>query len=511
MSRSVGRSADGDQAQPIDDARRFGLRGAARLLTGQWGKYFIQIVSVFVLSRLLTPGSFGTMAIVVSIMNMASVFADLGLSTAALSRRDLSLQQRSGLFWANLAIGLVLAVGLVTLSWAFGAIFHDRLVPLLLAICSSVFVMNGAVVQFRVNATRLGVFGLVSVIDVMSALVGLIAAIIGALLGAGVFSLALQQVLTSGTSLVLFVCFSSWHPGRPRLRTEIGSIVNFGIAVFFTQILNSISSSLDSLLLGRYCSPERVGAYNRALQISLIPVQQLASPLTRFVLPRSAKLQQNASQSVLTATVAAVESIHRPLTWIAAIGLSLLACESPFLVRVALGTSWDETARLVPLLALAALLQISGYFLYWVLVGVNRGVVLLFSEVIPRIAIIVALILLAPRGPIAVAWVLVGGQVLMLGSGIVYAMPRIGIPFRDALSSCLGASWLWLVLMPASIFGIDILMSYGLTPGTILARFVVWSVLVVVCTFGSRQNRSTAAQFYRLATQGLRGLNHLHD
>jgi PST family polysaccharide transporter len=60
---------------------------------------------VVVLARLLTPGDFGLVAMVTAVIGVADLVRDFGLSSAAIQSSQVSDDERTNLFWANLALG----------------------------------------------------------------------------------------------------------------------------------------------------------------------------------------------------------------------------------------------------------------------------------------------------------------------------------------------------------------------------------------------------------------------
>src|SRR5262245_1299777 len=76
----------------------------------------VQLVQLAVLARLLEPGDFGLMAMVILMIGFASAFSDLGLSAAVIHRQDASREELSSLYWANVAAGFAVfaAIWLIT-------------------------------------------------------------------------------------------------------------------------------------------------------------------------------------------------------------------------------------------------------------------------------------------------------------------------------------------------------------------------------------------------------------
>src|SRR5688572_13724769 len=67
--------------------------------------FVLNLVSIMVLARLLTPQDFGLVAMVTTVTGFLRIFNDAGLSTATVQREDITHAQVSNLFWANVALG----------------------------------------------------------------------------------------------------------------------------------------------------------------------------------------------------------------------------------------------------------------------------------------------------------------------------------------------------------------------------------------------------------------------
>lgn len=95
-------------------------------------KALLQVAQVAVLARLLAPEDYGLMAMVAVVLSFATVFADFGVNSVFVQRRDVTQEQRSSLFWFNLALSICLMLLVMALSPVLATFFgDDRLVPLM--------------------------------------------------------------------------------------------------------------------------------------------------------------------------------------------------------------------------------------------------------------------------------------------------------------------------------------------------------------------------------------------
>lgn len=102
-----------------------GARGGRVTIIGQLGKALVQLVSVVLLSRLLSPDDFGLIAMVTVVVALGDLLRDFGLSTSGLQARKLSDVQASNLFWANTLLGFM-AAGLMALITPVLVLIYDE-------------------------------------------------------------------------------------------------------------------------------------------------------------------------------------------------------------------------------------------------------------------------------------------------------------------------------------------------------------------------------------------------
>ena len=448
-------------------------RHAAVALTGQWAKYSVQIVALVLFSRLLNPEEFGVVAMVVAVVGVAYVLGDFGLSLAALRATELTDQQRTNLFWLSTGVGAVLALGVCAIAPLLVRIYDEPAVAPVAYGLSSVFLLNGLAGQFRTELNRSLRFTVLAAADVSGQVVGLLAGLTVILLGFGYWGLVAQQATAAGVTLLVLVGRARWRPGWPATGAQMGPLLRFGGLTFVAQLANYVSSNADSVIIGRVWGPATLGVYSRAFQIARLPVQQVAAPLTRVVLPQlSARLADPPSFAN------AVRMAQLLLTTLLLGILSFVAGAARPLVELVLGPGWDQAVPYVRALCLGGAFQAAGYIYYWVLLAQGRAGVLLGSELGARVVMVGMMIVAAPWGATWVALAAAAGQLLLLVSGAVVALPRIGMPALPLLA---------VSLRPAAVFGVAcgatawVDWTWGEQLGPVLAVVTAVAVWCVAC------------------------------
>ncbi len=336
-------------------------RGAAVTLGGQGARLLLQLTSVAVLARLLSPRDYGLVAMVVVVIGVGEISRDFGLSTAAIQAARLSDRQRDNLFWVNTALGAVLALLLVVAS-PLVAEFFDR--PELVGISrvlALTFLLNGLSAQYRAGLNRALRFGRLVVSDVSAQLVGLLVGVVLALSGAGYWALVGQQLGQGAAALALVALAGRWRPRRPTRGADMRAFFSFGWQLAAGQLVNYAGRNADTFVIGHRFGASDLGVYNRAWQLLMVPLSQVRQPSTTVALPVLSRLQDEPRRY---ASYLVAGQLAFGYTLVPALGLAVGAA-SP-LVALFLGDQWGAAVPLLQALAFGGLFETLAYVAFWV-------------------------------------------------------------------------------------------------------------------------------------------------
>lgn len=390
----------------------------------------IQLVSILILSRLLDPRDYGLIAMVMTVINFGEIFRDFGLSTAAIQAPTLSRPERDNLFWANTGLGSLLAImvflGAPLLASAYE---QDQLVGITHALAIT-FILNGLTAQFRASLIRGLRFKSVALIDITAALTGLLTAVTCALGGLGVWSLVVQQ-LTSGLTLLSGTAIAGrWLPRAPHRGVSIRHHARFGGNLLAAQVVGYAANNTDTWTVGLRFGPDVLGAYSRAFQLIMTPMNQIRSPSTTVAIPVLARIsdaQARFDDYLRKGQLA----LALPTT----LGLGIVIGAAPNIVAVFLGSAWGSSTPYVQFFAVAAIFQTLGYVGYWVYL--TRGLTrVLFHYAMVESAIRVAAVVIGSVwGSIGVAAGFAIAPIICLPLTLFWLGRATPTPTRDLLVS----------------------------------------------------------------------------
>ena len=133
----------------ISDLKRKSVTGAFWTFGAQGGKLALQMLSVVVMARLLSPEDYGVFGMAAVFTQMVFVVKDLGLSQAAVQKKNLLPEESSALFWINVLFVLALSAVCCLLAPAAGAFYGDARVAPIVAVSSLGYVLVGLSAQDR--------------------------------------------------------------------------------------------------------------------------------------------------------------------------------------------------------------------------------------------------------------------------------------------------------------------------------------------------------------------------
>jgi O-antigen/teichoic acid export membrane protein len=275
---------------------------ARAISAGRWTtlanvtRVVLQFLQTIVLARLLVPGDFGTMALVGSVIAIAWVFADFGLSNAIIHFDKPDSQTLSTLYWLNIAVGFVLMLIFILLAWPVADLYQNASLVYIFFCVSLIFPINALSLQFRLLAEKELRFLPLAWIDIASALLSFIAAVLSALLGMGVYALvAGLLVLTISRSLLSLLFLSGGNLPRFCFNiTGIGKFVRYGLYRMGETLANAVGSQADILTGGYFLGPGNLGTYAVPRDLSLQIANAAINPVvTRVGTPLMVKLNHD--------------------------------------------------------------------------------------------------------------------------------------------------------------------------------------------------------------------------
>lgn len=405
------------------------VNGAMITLTAQWTRFALQLLGLSILARLLEPSDFGLYAMVLVFSGLAALLGDFGLSIAAMQSQSANRQLRSNLLWLSLVIGLCAAIILFAFAPMIASFYQRPEVAGILRIMCFTFIFQAVLGQFRAELARNLKFPRIAISDVSSQVLGLAVAIGLAWNDYGYWALVAQQLSIALSLLVLLAITSHWWPSLPRRENGMAPLLTFAARTGGVQLLNYLTSNVDTLLVGRYYGPATTGAYSQAFQITKVPMTQIATPLTQVAVPTLSRIHgtQAFAQYVQRMQVLIGYALGGAMVAIAALATPI--------VQIMLGPGWDEVPPIVIALSIGGYFQALGFGYYWTFLAADLTAIQLRVALVTRPAVIGLLFVGVHYGAAGVALAGSCGLALNWLALTVFALPRSGVKVSEMMSA----------------------------------------------------------------------------
>ncbi len=330
-----------------------GLVSSVRwVAVSQAARVVSQLVSVAVLARLLPPQSYGVMAMAMTVTNLAYLFRDLGTAAAIIQRKDVADDLLCAIFWLNVCLALSIAVVLGGISVPVAHLYREPQLAAIVAVLALAFPLSSIGTVQQALLERESRFRTIARIETISAACGLVLAIGLAMLGAGVWSLVGQMLLSTTLTALQMAWAAPWRPRRVFPFKALREVAGFGAHLSLFQALVYLERNADSMIIGRVLGSAALGLYAMAYKVMLFPLQNITGVANRALLPAMSRRQGSLAdigQLYLRAT-STIAMVTAPMM------AGLYYLREPF-VLLALGPGWSPVAGLLKWMAIVGFVQ----------------------------------------------------------------------------------------------------------------------------------------------------------
>jgi len=427
------------------------------------------------LSRLLSPGAFGLMAVANLVALFIQFFARMGLASALVQKPHLSEEEIRAASTAGIAIGVACTALTWVLAPAVTTLFRaPGLAPVLRGLSVSFVFMGWSMTGLGLLRRELR-FRTLSMISVGTYVFSYLVVGVGlAMLGAGVWSLVAASVASTTIQAVWQYAIVR-HPLRPVLRWRpYQTVCGYGARVSGAYLIDYGGSNLDTFTVSRVASSAVLGQYTRAYYLVYQPLTNyVAQALTNVLFSTLSRIQEDLSR--LRRAYFSVLSLGNLMLFPLCAGIAVAANE---LVRVVLGPQWDLAVGLVPWFALAAACHVVSQLTQLLAdarAELNRSLIV---QTVYLVALALLLLMVLPfrsRGVWVIAAAVAAAELLRYVGYLAFARRLLGMP----------SALLWRAHVPALFASAGVAVTVAASRWALTAHVPTLVVLVAEAAAGA--------------------------
>lgn len=368
-----------DSSTQQDDLKNKSISGGISTTANQFISFGLNLISTFILARILLPADFGLVSMVTAFTGFAHIIKDLGLSTAVIQKEEITHGQVTKIFWINIAICFIIAGIFILVSPLIVSLYDSdkRIYPIIFAYAAGI-VIGGFSLQHTALLCRKMLFSRIARGNILATLLGVSFGIGSALIGAGYWAIIILNISRDFFYTCFVWYFCNWRPTSFKQKVPVKNFIWFGVGLSGSNVVNYFSKNVDSILIGSMIGAAAVGFYSKAFQLLMLPINQLRTPLTLVATPALSALSKDKLKYI---------NYYRKYLFILAFfSMPLVGCLAVFskeLILIVLGSQWIESSHIFRFLAFA------GFILP---VAQSRGLVMVTTGQTKRLFYMVAVL-----------------------------------------------------------------------------------------------------------------------
>jgi PST family polysaccharide transporter len=422
------------------------FRGGAFTLSAQAIKFCLQLGSVVILARLLTPEDYGMFGIVIAIIVFINLFKDMGLPVVTIQRANITHVQISNLFWINTGMGIGFALILLGLAPLIGWVYHEPRLVSMLVVMSLYCVVGGISAQPQALLKRNMKFKALAFIEVVAMIIGVFVAVTAAWYRGAYWSLVYMHLAIAAVSACGALWACKWLPSFPRRNTGTYELITSGAHLTITAVLTYAARNVDTLLIGWSRGTRELGFYDKAYQLLLLPILQVTLPISGVALSVLSKAQANGEQHRRHHAIIILLTASLGMAFVA-----FLFANAENVIGIMLGPQWMPSVPIFLALAPAAFVDTFLITLNWVLISLGQTKRLFRMTFAVTLLTVAGFFVGLPWGALGVATAFSACRVGSFLPMLIYVCRHsqlhvfsiLRILFRPTFASVMAAGGLW--------------------------------------------------------------------
>ena len=292
------------------------------------------IVSI-VLARILSPDTYGTIALITVFTNILNVFIDSGLGNALIQKKSADDVDFSTVFFFNILMCCMLYGGLFLAAPVIAGFYNDASLTPVIRVLGITLIISGIKNVQQAYVSRTLQFRKFFFATLGGTIGAAVLGIIVALNGGGVWVLVVQQIFNATVDTVILWFTVSWKPRLIFSIERLKGLFSYGWKLLVSSLLDTVYNNLEQLIIGKVYSNADLAYYNRGRQFPNFMVANINNSIDSVLLPVMSRAQDDKSHIKAMTR----RSIKTSTYVMAPMMMGLAFCAEP-IIRLVLTDKW---------------------------------------------------------------------------------------------------------------------------------------------------------------------------
>ena len=335
-----------------DDLKNKTIKGFSWSLIDNLAYQGITFVVGVIIANFVTPEEYGLLGIIMVFIALFNSIVDCGFSNALIRKKEVCDTDYNTVFIVNMLASVFLYFLLFLLAPYIATYFHQSELDLLLKVTGIIVVINAVGIIQKTILVKAIDFKTQTKASLLSSTLSGCAGIWAAMVGWGVWSLVMQQILRQLLYTVVIWYFSKWMPSLKFSYSSLKDLFGFGWKLLVSGLIETVWKEINQVVIGRYYKMYALGQYTRAKQFSDGVTYGLLTVIQRVTYPSLSLVQDDDERlrNVLRKIIKMSMYVLTPCV------VGLAACADS-LLDVLVGQQWKDAAYYLQLICLGIILS----------------------------------------------------------------------------------------------------------------------------------------------------------
>lgn len=292
------------------------------------------IVSILI-ARILTPGEYGTVALITVFTSILQVFVDSGLGNALIQKKNTDNVDFSTVFFTNVLFCLFLYGILFIVSPYIAVFYNDHNMTAYIRVLGITVLISGIKNVQQAYVSKHMMFRKFFFSTLAGTIIAGFAGVEMAINGYGVWALIAQQVINLSIDTLILWLTVDWRPQFVFSVSRLKSLFAYGWKLLLSAIIDAIYREVWQLVIGKKYTKDDLAYYNQGDKFPKFIVVNLNTAIDSVLFPAMSGVQDEIDhlKSMTRRSIKCSLYVMAPLM----IGLSIVG-ES--LIKLVLTEKW---------------------------------------------------------------------------------------------------------------------------------------------------------------------------
>lgn len=310
-------------------------KGAVWASIDRFGTMILQFIVNLILARLLFPEDFGAIGMIAIFITVSQVIIDGGFASALIQKKEPTQTDYSTIFFWNISLATVIYFLIYILSPLVGDFFKMPVLNSILQVLALTLILQSIL---AIQVTRLRkelAFKKMAITNIIAYFLGATIGITLAYKGYGVWSLVIMQISIYLFSLLIYAIITKWVPSLCFSKQTMNELFSFGGYIMASNILQTICTNLQGLIIGKKFSATQMGYYSQAYKLDNVTSHSVPQIIVSVMYPVYSSIQDDSERlrQVLLMNIRVLSFLIFPL-------MGLLIVISGYLIVMLYGDIW---------------------------------------------------------------------------------------------------------------------------------------------------------------------------